>query len=387
MTIFRVGILVNHFNPQVGGAHNFVEAVASALPFGTTENESLELVLLIENLGKDSYAGVANNVKRSKWIEARLLDAYRFSAGRIVFRLLERFNSIDKVVRRNNLDFLFFLGSSPVPTRVPFGVIVWDVQHRTHPWFPELQPGWTSRDELCRLVLPRASIVITGTNVGREQLINLYGVHGHNISVIPHPVPSDIPGASEKKYCRDFKFLYPAQFWPHKNHAVIIEAMNILRLQNKLSFKVIFVGSDKGNLSYIRELIGEYNLSEFCEIKGFVPRAELINLYQEVDALVYSSFSGPENLPPLEAFKSSVPVLYADIDGAREQLGKAALYFNPTSEKDLAEKFLKIVEDSKLRESLISEGKLQIIGRSNLDFAKQMLQLLVSFSLFRRAWK
>jgi glycosyltransferase involved in cell wall biosynthesis len=382
-----VGILVNEFNPEVGGAHNFVQAVASALPFGKVENRCLELVFLIENRNKKLNSNLTVNVRRSPWIEARLLDAYRYSASKSIFRLLNFLNPMSKSIRQNNLDFIFFLGSSPIPTSIPFGIIVWDVQHRTHPWFPELQPGWSSRDELYSYVLPRASIVITGTNVGRNELVSLYGVYEKNIYIIPHPVPADVPEYSQTKSSEGFQFLYPAQFWPHKNHVVILEAMNKLRQQKKLNFKVVFAGSDKGNLPYIEELISEYKLTGFIEVKGFVPRSELLSLYQSCNALVYSSFSGPENLPPLEAFRSSLPVLYADFPGAREQLGQAALFFNPTDENDLAEKFLSIVNDLEMREKLISEGRLQLQGRTSSDFARKLIGVLESFSRIRRVWK
>jgi glycosyltransferase involved in cell wall biosynthesis len=163
--------------------------------------------------------------------------------------------------------------------------------------------------------------------------------------------------------------------------------MNKLRQQKKLNFKVVFAGSDKGNLPYIEELISEYKLTGFIEVKGFVPRSELLSLYQSCNALVYSSFSGPENLPPLEAFRSSLPVLYADFPGAREQLGQAALFFNPTDENDLAEKFLSIVNDLEMREKLISEGRLQLQGRTSSDFARKLIGVLESFSRIRRVWK
>jgi glycosyltransferase involved in cell wall biosynthesis len=41
--------------------------------------------------------------------------------------------------------------------------------------------------------------------------------------------------------------------------------------------------------------------------------------------LRYPSFFGAENLPPLEAFALGCPVIAADMPGAREQLGDAAI--------------------------------------------------------------
>ena len=48
MRKLRIGVLVNEFKPEVGGAHNFVQAVASQLPFGDTDLELIEFVLILE---------------------------------------------------------------------------------------------------------------------------------------------------------------------------------------------------------------------------------------------------------------------------------------------------------------------------------------------------
>lgn len=387
MKKFRVGVIVNEFVPEVGGAHNFVQAVANALPFGDSKSEDLEFILLVENQKNDLGSEFGIGIRRSRWIEARILQAYRYNLGSTILRFLDQINPLSRAIRRNRIDFLFFLGSSALPTSVPFGVIVWDVQHRTHPWFPELQPGWNSREELAKLVLPRASIVITGTTVGRDELVSFYGISERNIFILPHPVPEDVQDFNRASFNRDFTFIYPAQFWPHKNHVVILEAMKYLNLKNLLNFKVIFVGADKGNLAYINELIDLYELSENIEIKGFVSRAYLLSLYRQVDALVYSSYSGPENLPPLEAFKSSLPVIYADFPGSREQLGTAALFFNPWDHIQLAQVLLTFMQDDSLKFDLVLRGKRQLEGRTSADFSLGLVRILKNFHLFRRTWK
>ena len=115
-------------------------------------------------------------------------------------------------------------------------------------------------------------------------------------------------------------------------------------------------------------------------------RNELLELYAYSDALLYSSFSGPENLPPLEAFKSGIPVLYSDFPGAREQLGPAAYYFNPHDERQLAARMQEIVENQVLRESLVEQGRAQLVGRTSADFADRLISIFGKFYTFRRSW-
>ena len=38
------------------------------------------------------------------------------------------------------------------------------------------------------------------------------------------------------------------------------------------------------------------------------------------------TYFGPTNIPPIEAITLSVPIIYSDIPGAKEQLGSAAIY-------------------------------------------------------------
>jgi glycosyltransferase involved in cell wall biosynthesis len=67
-------------------------------------------------------------------------------------------------------------------------------------------------------------------------------------------------------------------------------------------FPLVFVGADKGNYQYIRELADELAISAQIYFLGFVPQEDLISLYRKAFAIAYVTFFGPENLPPLEAF-------------------------------------------------------------------------------------
>lgn len=388
MRKMRVGILVNEFNPEVGGAHNFVSAVIDALLLLDNSDSQIELIYILEGKAEPGKFKSFHSVRRSARIERIALTFFNSKFNKILVKPLLKFSPLHASIKNLKLDFLFFLGSSPMPLEIPYGVIVWDLQHRTHPWFPELIPGWKNRDHLASLVLPRASIVITGTAEGRNQIVNFYGVQLDNIHVIPHPVPPDIFAAAR---CSEpespFTLLYPAQFWPHKNHVVIVKAIKLFLDSNTQPIRVVFVGSDKGNLKHIQNEINNHGVADFFVIKGFVSRGELLDLYRNSDALVYASFSGPENLPPLEAFACHLPVIYAEFPGAREQLGSAALYFDPTSAVKLKDCISELVTTPSMRTSLVAQGVKQLEGRSNKDFVRALLIILTKFASVRGSWE
>ena len=107
-------------------------------------------------------------------------------------------SAIDKVAQARGIQFIWFLSAQPDRTDLPYMTVVWDLQHRATPWFPEMSAKglWDSRDAMHRWFLQRASKVVTGTQVGRDQLRNFYQIPDDNILVLPHPTPSYVAARS-----------------------------------------------------------------------------------------------------------------------------------------------------------------------------------------------
>ena len=66
------------------------------------------------------------------------------------------------------------------------------------------------------------------------------------------------------------------------------------------------------------------------------------------------TYCGPTNIPPLEAFKMSCPVLISKVYGMPEQLGEAAIYFDPSSPEDMANKIRLLLNNPKLKAEKIA---------------------------------
>ena len=180
--------------------------------------------------------------------------------------------------------------------------------------------------------------------------------------------------------------LYPAQFWPHKNHVNLLKALDLLRKRDGITLDLVFTGSDKGNQHYVRDKVREWGLSEQVFDLGFVSREELNALYGSALALIFPSFFGPDNIPPLEAFALGCPVLASRVAGAEEQLGNAALLFDPTDPTDIAEKVLAVKSDPALRKQLTKEGGKIAQLRSPKRYIAQIDEILNGFASIRQCW-
>jgi glycosyltransferase involved in cell wall biosynthesis len=236
--------------------------------------------------------------------------------------------------------------------------------------------------------LRRAALVIAGAEAGREEIERFYGVQPERMKLIPHPTPSFMADARSSTAPRvvegDYIF-YPAQFWPHKNHANLLHALRLLRDQG-MNLSLVLTGSDKGNQAYVLQLAERLGLTSHVRMLGFVPNEQLVSLYRHAVALSYVTFFGPENLPPLEAFAAGCPVVASDVAGAREQMGDAAVLVDPRRPEEIAAAIKNVSSDQALRARLIERGFERAKRSTPASFVAEVIAWLDEFEPIRRCW-
>jgi glycosyltransferase involved in cell wall biosynthesis len=291
----------------------------------------------------------------------------------------------------------FFINVSPniAIVDVPFLAVVWDLQHRLHPFFPEVSSRgeWQRRETFFSQVLRRAAYIVTGTDTNKKEVQMFYGIPRERIRIFPHPTPSFVleDRAKDTSTLAQFRLppnyiFYPAQFWSHKNHVGILRALLHLKEKDNLRLPAVFAGSDQGNEGYIRQLAQKLQLNDQVFFLGHVSRPALRALYQNALVLCYVSFLGPLNLPPLEAFALGCPVIAADMPGAKEQFEDAAILVDPADDLQIAQALRSLFTDNTKRELLIHRGKERAHRFTGRDFAKSLLGLLDEFESIRRCW-
>ncbi|WP_448573033.1 glycosyltransferase family 4 protein [Trichothermofontia sp.] len=298
-------------------------------------------------------------------------------------------------IQRNKLDLVWSFSPNCLARDIPYVITIWDLQHRLQPFFPEVsrEKEWTSREHFFLRNTQPATYIITGTNRGKEEIERFYRVDPDRIRVIPFPTPKALQGSNKKpekikdKYNISTEYLfYPAQFWPHKNHVGILNALKMLRDDYQIVMNVVFTGSDKGNLNYVKSVAEGLGLMKQVHFLGFIPREDLYGLYRQAFALLFLSFFGPDNLPPLEAFSCSCPVIAADVPGAKEQLGNAAILVSPSNTRQVALAIKQLKENPELRQTLVSFGQQRAMQWTGKDYIKAMLEILDEFQIFRYCW-
>jgi glycosyltransferase involved in cell wall biosynthesis len=371
----RVGVVTGKTGPETGGAWTFFAALTEALK--TAESPHTFVVL------DDVAIGMSHrNDENINGLE-HLFD--------------EKVDPLEAIARSERIDLMWLMEPRSEPLSVPYIATVWDLEHRKQPYFPEVSTSgwtWSARENVYNALLPRASMIVTGTHAGKEEVARHYRVNPANVMVIPLPAPAaallvqslDAAGIKEKYRLNGDFLLYPAQFWPHKNHINLLSALGLLRNQTDLDLSLVLTGSDKGNRDYVMKHVVELGLGDRVFVPGFVPREDLNALYRASTALVFPSYFGPDNFPPLEAFTLSCPVIAANVPGAEEQLGQAALLFDPSDPSDIAAKIMDIWQKPGLRAQMISKGSAIAKLRTSQAYIAGLCSFLDRFEAIRRCW-
>ena len=225
----------------------------------------LGLQLKIQQLsGVDLYNKawrVSQQITHGAWID-------RVRKQPQVSRWLKKFQ-VDLMVYPAPDELAFEIG-------LPFVMAIHDLQHRLQPHFPEMSANgnlfW--REYLFRNAARNATLLISESEVGKQDILGYYGEYGissERVKVLPFlPAVSGAGKVSLEEIQRvrsaynlpERYLFYPAQFWPHKNHARIVQALNQLNNEQHVKIPVVFVGT----------YTGRQRQSQFRTAASFDPR-------------------------------------------------------------------------------------------------------------------
>ena len=240
---------------------------------------------------------------------------------------------------------------SPFPIkrslRLPYITTIWDVSHRVVDFCPEFTNSgmWEEIETTYCKTLPRASMVIVGTEYLKSTILQLYSVLSNKIRVIHFPNPIVFPLEKRQKPNKskqNLDVIFPSRLWPHKNHKILFEAFKLLKFSNESRIRLTLCGLNQSETVVAKRIVKSLGLEDLILCEGYLSDAALLEKYMECDVVVYPSLAGPDNLPPLEGLEAGKTVLVADIPGARECYSTSVLYFDPFDANALA-KQLKII--------------------------------------------
>lgn len=397
----RIGIYTDEFHGTDGGGFSLTQTMIREIRDRASQGEDKDQYFILFHGGKKQpYKKESNPVEIN-------IDQLCLCRGNRLTQQAEKFYQtvyeaslhkihrprpvLDRITEKEGLDLIWIMQPSLLELHTPYIFTIWDLGEKTASCFPEVRQydGLFHREHMVRKMAGGAAYVTIANETGRREIVENYHISPDKIRLVQFPI-ADFCYGEEKKpdlAMPEHYFLYPAQFWAHKNHVCIIDALKILREQYEIKANVIFTGSDHGNLDYIKEYARDAGVEEQIIYTGFVEDTALKYLYRHADALVYASLMGPNNMPPMEAAYLGCPVIITDLPGHREEMQDGALYFNGYHPEELAEQMRKAIrKDPEIEE--VQKYATRLAEEFNkIDGFEQICGIIDEYRQIRKRWK
>lgn len=390
----RIGIWLGG-SSHSGGSYQFWLSVIKAL--SEFENAEYHVTVLSD---KERWIGIAKeygleNIRlkgKKSWLNRRVENTYwGFRHVSALRRILSFFYKHLDCNLRSLKGVKFDLGIAQQVDimgdlfHIPMLIPIFDLMHRYDGRFPELTSEYTMRERIYSHQCQKAEIILADSEVGRQHILECYGKLRKDLSqcvkILPFVPPDYIYTAKMqpvKEPLYEKYMFYPAQFWTHKNHKNLILAAAQLKRKG-IPIKLVFVGSEQNNKEDVLTIIQKKGMQEDIKILGYVSNEEMVWLYRHARAMVMPTCLGPTNIPQLEAFELGCPVATSRIYGIPEQVGDAALLFDPDSVEEIASCMERLWQEDRLCESLIEKGKARAASWGQKQFNEQFKEIITDY--------
>jgi glycosyltransferase involved in cell wall biosynthesis len=180
-------------------------------------------------------------------------------------------------------------------------------------------------------------------------------------------------------YQREPFFFYPANFWVHKNHEVLLVAYQIYLAKSaeRIPWKLVFTGHLDERARSLQKMAADLGIASHVTFSGHVPESELAKLYSTASCLVFPSLHEGFGIPIVEAMSFGLPIICGNDTSIPEIAGDAPLYAETRNPTKLADALLTVARNEALR------AKLAALGRERLktfDFSIEVGRLADVFA-------
>lgn len=230
--------------------------------------------------------------------------------------------------------------------RLPLPAVAWfpDLQHRSLPHLFS-RAAWWRREVGFRAQLASGRSIVLSSQSALDDCRHFYPRARNQMSVVrfaSRPT-DDLLAVNPREVIRLYDlpeqyFYLPNQFWRHKNHKLVLEALVLLANRGMKAVVAVSGGPDEppDYFKAIMREVEERGLKENFRYLGMIPLDHVYALLRSCTALINPSRFEGWSTTVEEAKSFEVPMIVSDLAVHREQTGGAALYFNVDDDAALA---------------------------------------------------
>lgn len=296
-----------------------------------------------------------------------------------IYKLITRFRKprSSSFLRGLQVDLLFCPFTAPAfyEPGVPVVCTIYDLQYASYPAFFEKEEIIQREHtfiEACR----RATVLTAISDYSREtaihhgkldpaQIRTIYLRMAQRFRIPQHGYDEGILntlGLVARRY-----MLFPANFWQHKNHEMLLIAFSMAMNSGSLptDMKLVCTGAPGPRQDWLKSAVCSMGLTDQVLFPGYLADEELGVVMQQAAGLIFPSLYEGFGLPVIEAMATGLPVACSNTTSLPEVVGNAAILFDPRIPEQIASAMICLTTDEPLRQRLIEAGRQRAIEFSD----------------------
>jgi glycosyltransferase involved in cell wall biosynthesis len=265
---------------------------------------------------------------------------------------------LTRQVRQAKSDVLHVQYTAPLAVPVPVVSTVHDVSFLDHPEFyspyRRMQLGVT-----VKRTVERAFCILTPSEFSRRRILLHCKVNSKKVRLIPNGVGPEFKPvySNDERMAASVRVGVGAPFIlsvgdlrPRKNQIGLIRAFEeVVRHCPGIPHHLVFVGQNGWRAMEVHTAARKSVVADRIHFTGYVDDADLLDFYAACELFVFPSFYEGFGLPILEAMACGRAVACSNTTAMPEVAGKAAVYFDPSSQAEMFSAILVLLTNTRIR--------------------------------------
>ncbi len=237
-----------------------------------------------------------------------------------------------------------------------------------------------------RYAVKHCTTIITISKFTKQELIRVYGADASHVEVVSLGIDADygIQSGGEEEIQTALKkygitqpyLLFVGRIDSRKNLERLVRAFEVVKKETSFSGELVLAGPLGYDCESILKNISQSACVHSIRTLGWISESDKKALLHGSEMFVFPSLYEGFGLPVIEAQSCGVPVMCSNTTSLPEIAGDGALFCDPQSHEDIAEKMIRLLTDKALRYELGKRGIENAQRYSWTRCARETLRIL-----------